>query len=162
MSGRTVLRIAGDSPWKRGHERGRRARDEIARAWGVYAKLFETVAAGSGLTLDVPALAAHGRRDPRVGTGAGRGDGRGRRGPGGPFWTIAALNARTEILAEAGAPRAGECSTLVHSGTRTTGGQCWDWHEGTRRRLAHPDRQRRHPERRGHHRVRHPREDRRQ
>lgn len=50
-------------------------------------------------------------------------------GAGVLFWTIAALNARTEILAEAGAPRAGECSTLVHSGTRTTGGQCWDWHE---------------------------------
>ena len=46
------------------------------------------------------------------------------------FWTIAALNARTEILAEAGAARAGECSTLVRTdGARTTGGQCWDWHE---------------------------------
>ncbi|NWF25537.1 penicillin acyltransferase [Streptomyces sp. PKU-EA00015] len=130
MSGRTVLRIAGDSPWKRGHERGRRVRDEIARAWGVYAKLFETVAAGSGRTLDVPALARRTADATRAWAPEPVEEMEGvAEGAGVPFWTIAALNARTEILAEAGAPRAGECSTLVRTGTRTTGGQCWDWHE---------------------------------
>lgn len=134
MSGRTALRIAGESPWKRGYERGRRARDGIARAWRVYATLFETVAARSGRTLDLPAIAGRTAQAARAWApepveemeGAAE-------GAGVPFWTIAALNARTEILAEAGATRAGECSTLVRTGVRTTGGQCWDWHE----ELAH-------------------------
>lgn len=57
MSDRTILRITGDSPRERGHDRGRRGRDGIARSWRVYDKLFEAVAARSGRTLDVPALA---------------------------------------------------------------------------------------------------------
>ncbi|MFD3535728.1 C45 family autoproteolytic acyltransferase/hydolase [Streptomyces sp. NPDC058664] len=130
MSGRTTLRIAGDTPRRRGEDRGRQARAGIARAWRVYEELFTTVAAGNARSLDVPALALRTVDTTRawapelveemegVAEGAGL-----------PFWTVAALNARTEILAEAGAPRTGECSTLVHGGTRTTGGQCWDWHD---------------------------------
>ncbi|GEB59456.1 C45 family autoproteolytic acyltransferase/hydolase [Streptomyces gardneri] len=132
MSGRTVLRIGGDSPRRRGEDRGRQAREGITRAWKVYEELFATVAAAGGRTLDVPALALRTVDATRawapelveemegVAEGAGL-----------PFLTIAALNARTEILAEAGAPRSGECSTLVRTGdARTTaGGQCWDWHE---------------------------------
>ncbi|MFB6842134.1 C45 family autoproteolytic acyltransferase/hydolase [Streptomyces sp. NPDC056361] len=136
MSGRTLLRITGDTPRRRGEDRGRRAGDAIARAWRVYDELFTTVAAGSagsagsGRAPDVRALALRTADATRawapelveemegVAEGAGL-----------PFWTIAALNARTEILAEAGAPRAGECSTLVLTGPRSTGGQCWDWHE---------------------------------
>ncbi|MCX4979820.1 C45 family peptidase [Streptomyces sp. NBC_00572] len=126
---RTTLRIAGDTPRRRGQDRGRQARAAITRAWRVYEELFATVAAGNGRTLDVPALAlrtVHATRawapelvEEMEGVAEGAGM---------PFWTIAALNARTEILAEAGAPRTGECSTLVRTGPRTTGGQCWDWH----------------------------------
>ncbi|WP_395359768.1 C45 family autoproteolytic acyltransferase/hydrolase [Streptomyces sp. YH02] len=127
---RTTLRIAGDTPRRRGEDRGRQARAGITRAWQVYEELFAAVATGNARTLDVPALAHRTVRAARawapelveemegVAEGAGL-----------PFWTIAALNARTEILAEAGAPRTGECSTLVHGGPRTTGGQCWDWHQ---------------------------------
>ncbi|MEX0168129.1 C45 family autoproteolytic acyltransferase/hydolase [Streptomyces sp. LMG1-1-1.1] len=127
MSGRTVLRITGDTPRRRGEDRGRRAGDAIARAWRVYDELFTTV---GGRAPDVRSLALRTADATRawapelveemegVAEGAGL-----------PFWTIAALNARTEILAEAGAPRAGECSTLVRTGPLTTGGQCWDWHE---------------------------------
>ncbi|WP_329276921.1 C45 family peptidase [Streptomyces sp. NBC_00691] len=127
---RTTLRITGDTPRRRGEDRGRQARAGIARAWRVYEELFATVAAANARTLDVPVLALRTVRAARawapelveemegVAEGAGM-----------PFWTIAALNGRTEILAEAGAPRTGECSTLVRGGPRTTGGQCWDWHQ---------------------------------
>ncbi|MEV4163226.1 hypothetical protein [Nonomuraea dietziae] len=57
MSRRTVLHVAGDSPKQRGHDRGRQARDGIARTWRVHGDLFTTVAAAGGVTLDVPALA---------------------------------------------------------------------------------------------------------
>lgn len=145
MSPRTVLRITGDSPRRRGEERGRRLRDDIARTWRIYQALFEAVAATGGAPLDVPALALRTADATRawapelVAEMAGTAE-----AAGVPFWLVAALNARTEILAEAGAPRAGECSTLVHdghraageghggapaAGARTTGGQCWDWHQ---------------------------------
>lgn len=133
MTGRTVLRIGGDSPRRRGEDRGRQAREGIARARKVYEELFAAVAAGSGRTLDVPSLALRTVEATRAWApelveemeGVAEGSGM-------PFRTIAALNARTEILAEAGAPRAGECSTLVRTGdtgTTTAGGQCWDWHQ---------------------------------
>ncbi|MFI9746113.1 C45 family autoproteolytic acyltransferase/hydolase [Streptomyces sp. NPDC052494] len=134
MNARTVLRIGGDTPKRRGEDRGRQAREGIARAWKVYEDLFAIVAAGASRSvrdLGIPALALRTADATRawapelveemegVAEGAGM-----------PFWTIAALNARTEILAEAGASRAGECSTLVRTGDAgTTGGQCWDWHE---------------------------------
>lgn len=134
MSGRTLLRIHGDTPRRRGEDRGRQAREGVTRAWKVYEELFATVVAGNSArsagTFDVPALAlrtvaatrawAPGLVEEMEGVAEGAGM---------PFWTIAALNARTEILAEAGASRAGECSTLVRTGPVTTGGQCWDWHE---------------------------------
>ncbi|GAA2797064.1 C45 family autoproteolytic acyltransferase/hydolase [Nonomuraea dietziae] len=130
MSRRTVLRVAGDSPKRRGHDRGRQARDGIARTWRVYDDLFTTVAAAGGVTLDVPALALRTVAAARAWAPELAEEMEGvAEGAGVPFWVVAALNARTEILAEAGASRAGECSTLVHSGARTIGGQCWDWHE---------------------------------
>ncbi|MFD3661520.1 C45 family autoproteolytic acyltransferase/hydrolase [Streptomyces sp. NPDC058659] len=134
MNARTVLRISGDSPRRRGEDRGRQAREGIRRAWQVYEELFATVAAGASSSARMPDVAALALRTvdatrawapelveemEGVAEGAGM-----------PFRTIAALNARTEILAEAGAPRAGECSTLVRTdGAGTAGGQCWDWHE---------------------------------
>ncbi|MET9540014.1 C45 family peptidase [Streptomyces sp. NPDC006553] len=127
---RTTLRITGDTPRRRGQDRGRQARDGITRAWQVYEELFATVAAGNARTLDVAALALRTVRATRAWAPELVAEMQGvAEGAGMPFWTIAALNARTEILAEAGAPRTGECSTLVRCGPRTTGGQCWDWHQ---------------------------------
>ncbi|MFJ5078287.1 C45 family autoproteolytic acyltransferase/hydrolase [Streptomyces sp. NPDC088553] len=127
---RTTLRITGDTPRRRGEDRGRQARAGITRAWRVYEELFATVAAGNARTLDVPALALRTVRATRAWAPELVAEMEGvAEGAGMPFWTIAALNARTEILAEAGAPRTGECSTLVRTGPRTTGGQCWDWHQ---------------------------------
>ncbi|MFE4308719.1 C45 family autoproteolytic acyltransferase/hydrolase [Streptomyces sp. NPDC056891] len=127
---RTTLRITGDTPRRRGEDRGRQARADITRAWQVYEELFATVAAGNARTLDVPALALRTVKAARAWAPELVAEMEGvAEGAGMPFWTIAALNARTEILAEAGAPRTGECSTLVRVGPRTTGGQCWDWHQ---------------------------------
>ncbi|MEU7297244.1 C45 family peptidase [Streptomyces exfoliatus] len=131
MNSRTTLRITGDTPRRRGEDRGRQARAGITRAWRVYEELFTTVAAANARTLDVPALALRCVGATRAWAPELVEEMEGvAEGAGVPFWTIAALNARTEILAEAGAPRTGECSTLVHGGdARTTGGQCWDWHD---------------------------------
>lgn len=130
----TILRTGGDSPRKRGYDRGFQARAEIARTWDVYRRLFEATAVQHGRVVNVPMLAVRTVDATRawapelVPEIEGVADGAGM-----PFWTIAALNARTEILAEAGAPRAGECSTLVRragdGGRATIGGQCWDWHD---------------------------------
>lgn len=53
-------------------------------------------------------------------------------GAGLPLWQLAALNARTEILAVMPTPPEGECSTAVHAplgdqAPRTI--QTWDWHD---------------------------------
>ncbi|GLX02401.1 C45 family peptidase [Microtetraspora sp. NBRC 16547] len=130
MSLRTHLRVEGTDPRRRGHDRGRRSGAEIARTWRTYSELFEVAAAPRGVTLDVPALAqrclaATSAWAPEL---AAEMEGVAE-GAGVPLWTIAALNARTEILAVAGTPRAGECSTVVRTGPRTVGGQTWDWHE---------------------------------
>ncbi|MEU5219804.1 C45 family peptidase [Streptomyces sp. NPDC020807] len=129
---RAVLRIAGDSPGKRGEDRGRQAREGIRRAWSVYEELFATVAAAHGRTPDVHRLTLRTVEATRAWAPALVEEMEGvAEGAGVPFATVAALNARTEILAEAGAPRAGECSTLVDTAGPgpALGGQCWDWHE---------------------------------
>jgi isopenicillin-N N-acyltransferase-like protein len=124
------LRIDGIVPWRRGYDRGRRTATAIARSWRTYSELFEITAATSGVTLDVPALALGTVAATRawapdlVDEMQGIAD-----GAGVPLWVVAALNARTEILAMADAPRAGECSAVVHTGGHTLGGQSWDWHD---------------------------------
>ncbi|MBW9120387.1 peptidase C45 [Microbacterium trichothecenolyticum] len=47
------------------------------------------------------------------------------------LWRLAAVGGRTEILAVAPRPRAGECSTAVHVGPGLAAEtlQTWDWHE---------------------------------
>ncbi|MEV0980042.1 C45 family peptidase [Streptomyces sp. NPDC049915] len=125
-----VLNISGGSPKQRGYDRGRLARAGIARSWAVYDRLFTTLAAQHRRTIDVPALAERSAEATRAWAPELVEEMEGvAEGAEVPFWTIAALNARTEILAEAGAPRTGECSTVVRTGTPATGGQCWDWHE---------------------------------
>jgi isopenicillin-N N-acyltransferase-like protein len=47
-------------------------------------------------------------------------------------WAVAAINARTEILAGLGAPGRGECSTIVvlgPAGKEPVSIQTWDWHD---------------------------------
>lgn len=55
-------------------------------------------------------------------------------GSGLPRWRVAALNARSEVLAAAGTPMPGECSTSVYvpeaGPPRTI--QTWDWHQALR------------------------------
>lgn len=53
-------------------------------------------------------------------------------GAGLPRGIVAALNARTEVLAYLGAQTRGECSTIVSLGEApapVVAGQTWDWHE---------------------------------
>ncbi|MGW5687109.1 C45 family autoproteolytic acyltransferase/hydolase [Nonomuraea sp. NPDC003754] len=130
MSRRMEIQVTGTRPRQRGHDRGRRTRDEIARAWRAYEELFAATAAAGGVPLDVPALALGTVAATRAWAPELVEEMEGvAEGAGVPLWTVAALNARTEILAAAGGPRAGECSTVVHAASRTAGGQCWDWHE---------------------------------
>ncbi|POX51354.1 penicillin acyltransferase [Streptomyces sp. Ru71] len=125
-----ILNIGGDTPKRRGYDRGRQARAGIARSWAVYDRLFTTLAAQHRRTIDVPELAERSVAATRAWAPALVEEMEGvAEGAGVPLWTVAALNARTEILAEAGAPRTGECSTVVRVGAPTAGGQCWDWHE---------------------------------
>ena len=48
-----------------------------------------------------------------------------------PAWRIHAVNARTELLAAAGAASRGECSAVAGAGAAGTmvGAQTWDWHQ---------------------------------
>ncbi|WP_067184327.1 C45 family autoproteolytic acyltransferase/hydolase [Microtetraspora niveoalba] len=130
MTSRTHLLVEETDPRRRGHERGRRLAPEIARGWRTYSQLFEVAAAARGVTLDVPALALRTLAATRAWAPELAAEIEGvADGAGVPLWVAAALNARTEILAVAGTPRAGECSTVVRVGDRTLGGQTWDWHE---------------------------------
>ncbi|MEU8270496.1 C45 family peptidase [Sphaerisporangium sp. NPDC049002] len=131
---RTHLRVEGTDPRRRGHDRGRRTGAEIVRAWGTYSQLFETAATAAGVKLDVPALALGTLSATRAWAPELAAEMEGvAEGAGVPLWVVAALNARTEILAVTATPRSSECSTAVHLGThsaggRTVGGQTWDWH----------------------------------
>ncbi|GAA3794127.1 C45 family autoproteolytic acyltransferase/hydolase [Sphaerisporangium flaviroseum] len=124
------LRVEGTDPRRRGHDRGRQIGAEIVRAWRTYSDLFETAATARGVALDIPALALGAVTATRAWAPELVAEMEGvAEGAGMPLWVVAALNARTEILAAAGASRPGECSTVVHTGARTMGGQTWDWHE---------------------------------
>jgi isopenicillin-N N-acyltransferase-like protein len=118
---------AEPTPGDRGRGLGAAQRDRIVHSTGVYARLFALNGLGDS---DVAALGAHaltriGEFAPELGTeieGIAAGAGL-------PVETLAALNARTEILAAA----AGECSTIACLGSMTASGsalgiQTWDWH----------------------------------
>jgi isopenicillin-N N-acyltransferase-like protein len=139
VNGPGHLHIDGADPWRRGYERGRWSASAIARGWRTYSELFANAATPHGVTLDLPALALGAVAVTRewapelVAEMQGVAD-----GAGVPLWMIAALNARTEILAVAEAARAGECSAIVHTGSApgadgpgsaVLGGQSWDWHD---------------------------------
>jgi isopenicillin-N N-acyltransferase-like protein len=117
-----VVRSAEADPGERGRAFGAGSREGILRCWAGYERLFDVWGADlreiAGATFQrtqawAPSLAAE-----LEGIAAGAGL---------DTWQIAALNARTEILARG----RGECSTVVllspDAPPRTL--QTWDWHE---------------------------------
>ena len=111
----------------RGRALGAAQRDRIALVTGVYARLYALNGLGAAdvTRFGIQALERIGAFAPELGTeieGIAAGSGQ-------PVETIAALNARTEILAAS----AGECSTIACLGSMTASGsalgiQTWDWH----------------------------------
>ena len=115
-----VVRSTQTDPHERGRALGTAAREGVLRCWAGYERLFEVWGADvreiAEVTLErtrawAPNLAAE-----IAGIGAGAGL---------ETWQIAALNARTEILARG----RGECSTVVLLGSPPRTLQTWDWHE---------------------------------
>jgi isopenicillin-N N-acyltransferase-like protein len=123
---------AAADPVERGRQRGEMLREVLPGAIDAYDRLFAvggvdtaTVRADAERALEViaghrPALA---EQIAGVAQGAGV-----------DVWRIAALNARTEILARSRTVPPGECSTVVRSIPRgsdrmvNVGVQTWDWH----------------------------------
>ncbi|MER6996695.1 C45 family peptidase [Streptomyces sp. NPDC000410] len=129
---RPHIAAAATDPYDRGTARGERLRDGIPAAAEVYDRLF----ALGGITPDrvredaERALDAIGRFRPAAHaeiSGIAH-------GAGVEEWRVAALNARTEILARSAAVPPGECTTIVRrvpgdgGPPRTFGVQTWDWH----------------------------------
>ncbi|GAA3443709.1 C45 family autoproteolytic acyltransferase/hydolase [Planomonospora venezuelensis] len=129
---RRHITVSAATPFERGRERGEQLRDVLPGGLGIYSELFRL----AGLTEDrvredaLRTADAVGAFRPRLreemdGVAAGAGI---------DPWRISALNARTEILAQSGTGRPGECSTIVRrleagaGGPRTFGVQTWDWH----------------------------------
>jgi isopenicillin-N N-acyltransferase-like protein len=116
-------------PRARGRELGVTFRDEVAATWTAYQRIFADHDLDEALVREVatgtlaevsawgPALAGE-----IAGIAAGAGL---------EPWQVAALNARSEVLARYRKPVPGECSTAVFLPTgdapRTV--QTWDWHE---------------------------------
>ncbi len=117
------------SPGARGEALGAAYPAEIARTIEVYERLFATLAGGP-VDLERPgneALEATALYTPVLAEeieGIARGSGI-------PVERIAALNARTEILATCRAATASECSAIVALGglDGPVAVQTWDWHE---------------------------------
>ncbi|MFI7008637.1 C45 family autoproteolytic acyltransferase/hydolase [Streptomyces sp. NPDC050145] len=126
---RHIVAAAAD-PYERGVTRGEQLRDAVPAAIEVYDRLFalgevplEQVRADAERALDVIGEFRPGARAQIEGIAAGS---------GADLWRIAALNARTEILARSVGVTPGECTTLVRRPTPETphpfGVQTWDWH----------------------------------
>jgi isopenicillin-N N-acyltransferase like protein len=137
-------RSAPAAPADRGREFGRAQAGRVALVADVYARLFamlaglDAAAVGrlGAAALDTIAATAPALAGEVEGIAAGAGI---------PVETVAALNARTEILRAA----AGECSTIACTGEAAAGGtpfgiQTWDWHDELRDgwlvwTIEHPD-----------------------
>ncbi|MFF2927844.1 C45 family autoproteolytic acyltransferase/hydrolase [Streptomyces celluloflavus] len=130
---RRHIEVAGADPHERGVARGARLRDGIPAAIEVYDRLF----ALGGIT---PAQVREDAERALDAIGRFRAGARAEiegiaRGSGTEPWRIAALNARTEVLARSATVPPGECTTIVRhlagdsgSAPRTFGVQTWDWH----------------------------------
>jgi len=125
-----LFRSTSAEPGERGRELGREFRDRIRATWETYEGIF----AAYELTIDVVREVAEdayaevqqwapGLADEIAGIAEGAGL---------ATWQVAALNARSEVLARYRAPMAGECSTAVFvpAGESPRTIQTWDWHEG--------------------------------
>lgn len=127
---RRHVRVDAADPHTRGRARGEQLRDAIPAAFAVYERFFTL----GGLTPDrirtdaeraLDAIAAFrpaaGAEIDGIAAGAGL-----------DVWQIAALNARTEILAAGTTVAPGECTTIVRTGGlgghSPFGVQTWDWH----------------------------------
>lgn len=127
------LDIDARDPFERGRERGSWVGAHLRETWPCYQELFSIAARDSGREpVDVQGMAdachdsvsawspALARELEGVAAGADV-----------PLRTVLALNARTEVLAQAGALGVTECSTVVQLRSRTgspLGAQTWDWH----------------------------------
>ncbi|MEU0832369.1 C45 family peptidase [Streptomyces sp. NPDC005969] len=130
---RRHVEAADADPHDRGVARGTQLRDGIPAAIDVYDRLFALgriapaqVREDAERALDTIGRFRPGARAEIEGVA---------RGAGTEPWHIAALNARTEILARSATVPPGECTTIVRrivgdggSAPRTFGVQTWDWH----------------------------------
>ncbi|GGR50981.1 C45 family autoproteolytic acyltransferase/hydolase [Streptomyces roseolus] len=128
------LHVAVDAadPRERGRLRGARIAEGLRTALDVYDRLFAlagipgpTVRDDAHRALDAIDAFRPALREQIEGIAEGA---------GAEPWRVAALNARTEILARSRAVPPGECSTVVRrvpapdGGTTHLGVQTWDWH----------------------------------
>ncbi|MFI8252316.1 C45 family autoproteolytic acyltransferase/hydolase [Streptomyces filamentosus] len=128
------LHVAVDSadPRERGRQRGGLTAEGLHGALDVYDRLFAlagipewTVRDAARRALDAVDAFRPALREQIEGVAEGAGV---------EPWRVAALNARTEILARGRAVPPGECSTIVRrvpvpgGGTTHLGVQTWDWH----------------------------------
>jgi isopenicillin-N N-acyltransferase-like protein len=129
---RALITVDAPDSAARGVERGRRIAAMLPDAIDAYDRLFAAGGIRPSIVhddalraLDVVAAI----RPPLADQMAGIAD-----GAGVELWRVAALNARTEILARSRAVPPGECSTIVRDLARVDGSrhplgiQTWDWH----------------------------------
>ncbi len=127
---RLALQINSTDPAQRGAQRAEQLGDGLVRAFETYQRFFTL---GGISETRVRSMAERALEDINtfspalareiVGTAVGAGL---------EHWQLAALNARTEILAASKVTGPGECSTIVRntggSNPRIFGTQTWDWH----------------------------------
>ncbi|OKI29225.1 hypothetical protein A6A07_23920 [Streptomyces sp. CB03911] len=122
----------GPDPRSRGRSRGLQLATGLHKALAAYDRLFTlggirpaTVREDAERALDAVGAYRPGLREQIEGLADGAGV---------EPWQVAALNARTEILARSRAVPPGECSTVVQrlrtpsGGSTHVGAQTWDWH----------------------------------
>jgi isopenicillin-N N-acyltransferase-like protein len=123
-------RSAPTTPRDRGRDFGAAQASAIAATADKYAALF---AAAAGRPVDIDPFGREALDAIRQFSAACAAEIEGiAEGAGLPAGRVAALNARTEILAALRAPQRGECSTVVRlgdPGTAPEAVQTWDWHD---------------------------------
>ncbi len=117
------------APASRGEAFGAAHADRIAATVSTYERLFRTVAEGVDLeAAGIEALRAIEEFAPNLAAEIRGIAGGAALSPS----RVAAINARTELLARAGVISRGECSAVVslgRDGQAPVAGQTWDWHE---------------------------------